>query len=247
MAYGRGEGSGIVAGLLAAIFISFGIGLAGVMVASGLVEARLADRRVTVKGLAEREVKANLSVWPMTITAAGDELAIVQGAIDEDIGTLSGFLTELGFDEAEISLGRLRVDDRVAMSWNQDTPSGGRFLISQPVRVRTTNVDLVAQATRQLGDVTRQGVVLGGWEEPSFVFTRLNEIKPDMLEEATGNAREAAQQFADDSGAQLGRIRDANQGVFEILPRDAVPGEGEASQIFKRVRVVATVTYQLER
>jgi hypothetical protein len=247
MAYGRGEGSGIVAGLLAAIFISFGIGLAGVMIASGLVEARVADRRVTVKGLAEREVKANLAVWPMTLTAAGDDLAVVQGSVDEDFATLSAFLTGIGFDEAEISLGRLRVDDRVAMSWTQETPSGGRFLISQPVRVRSTNVDLVAQATRQLGDVTRQGVVLSGWEEPSFVFTRLNEIKPEMLEESTANAREAGQQFADHSGAQLGRIRDANQGVFEILPRDDVPGESEASQIFKRVRVVSTVTYQLER
>jgi hypothetical protein len=247
MAYGRGDGPGLASGLLAAIFIAFGIGLAGVMVATGLVEARVADRRVTVKGLAEREVKANLAVWPISITASGDDLAEVQGEIDADVDALETFLTGLGFDEAEIGLGRLRVEDRVAMSWSAETPQGGRFLITQPVRVRSTNVDLVAQATRQLGDVTRQGVVLSGWEDASFVFTRLNEIKPEMLEQATGNAREAAQQFADHSGARLGGIREAHQGVFEILPRDGVPGETEASQIFKRVRVVATVTYQLER
>lgn len=247
MAYGRGDGPGLAAGLLAAIFIAFGIGLAGVMIAGGLVEARVADRRVTVKGLAEREVKANLAVWPMTVTASGDDLAVVQSEIDADVSVLEGFLVSAGFDAAEVSLGRLRLDDRLAQNWSSETPQGGRYLINQPVRVRSTNVDLVAQVSRQLGDVVRQGVVLTGWEEPSFVFSRLNEIKPDMLEEATANAREAAQQFADHSGSQLGGIRDANQGVFEILPRDDVPGDTEAGQIFKRVRVVATVTYQLQR
>jgi hypothetical protein len=208
--------------------------------------APTADNRVTVKGLAEREVKANLAVWPLTITAAGDDLALLQVEVDEDVRLLEGFLTGIGFDEAEIGLGRLRVEDRIALNWGETPPLGGRYLINQPIRVRSNNVDLVAQATRQLGDVTRQGVVLTGWEEPSFVFSQLNEIKPDMLEEATINAREAAQQFAEHSGAQLGRIREASQGVFEILPRDGVPGESEASQIFKRVRVVATVTYQLD-
>lgn len=246
MAYGRGEGMGLAAGLLASIFIAVGIGVAGVMIAGGMVEARLVDRRVTVKGLAEREVKADLAIWPMTLTASGDDLALVQTEIDADVAVIQGFLVGLGFDVAEISLGRLRVEDRFAFSYGPELPTGGRYLITQPLRVRSANVDLIAQASRQLGDVTRQGVVLSGWEEVSFVFQRLNEIKPDMLEQATVNAREAAQQFADHSGAELGGIRDANQGVFEILPRDGVAGESEASQIFKRVRVVATVTYQLQ-
>lgn len=247
MAYGRGEGAGLAAGLIASIFIAVGITAAGVMVGSGIVEARVTDRRVTVKGLAEREVKADLAVWPMTLIAAGEDLALVQAEIDADVALLQSFLVSNGFDEAEISLGRARVEDRVAQSWSAELPPGGRYFITQPLRVRSNNVDIVAQASRQLGDVIRQGVVLSGWEEPAFVFTRLNEHKPEMLQEATANARDAAQQFADASGAQLGGIREANQGVFEILPRDEIPSETESMQIFKRVRVVATVTYQLVR
>lgn len=245
MAYGRGEGSGIAAGLLAAILIALGIGVAGMMIAGGIEAAPRADSKVTVKGLAEREVKADLAIWPMTLIAAGDDLALVQAEIDADVAVLQTFLVGAGFDEAEISLNRPRVEDRVAQAWGSEPPQGGRYFITQPLRVRSANVDLVAQVSRQLGEVTRQGVVLSGWEDPSFAFTRLNDIKPEMLQQATANARDAAQQFALASGAQLGGIRDANQGVFEILPRDQVLGESEAMQIFKRVRVVSTVTYEL--
>lgn len=246
MAY-RGDGPGLAAGLLAAIVVALGIGVGGAMIGGGIVEARVVDSRATVKGLAERDVKADLALWPMTVTASGDDLATVQQRIDDDVARVRAFLVDAGFDEAEVSLGDLQLQDRVAMSWSADRPQGGRFLINQPVKVRSANVDLVAQISRELGSLVRQGVVLTGWEGPSYAYTRLNEIKPDMLREATANAREAAAQFAEHSGATLGPIRDANQGVFVILPRDATPGATEAAQIFKRVRVVTTVTYQLER
>jgi hypothetical protein len=246
MAYGRGDGPGFAAGLLGSIFIAFGISFAGVMIGSGIAEAPITQRSLTVTGVAEREVKANLSVWPMTITATAEDLALLQADIDRDVGFLTSFLVGLGFDEAEISIGRLVLEDRLAESENGIVPLGGRYVAHQPVQVRSNNVDLVAQASRQLGDVTRQGVVLSGVEKPAFIYSRLSEVKADMLSEAATSARDAAQQFADQSGSRLGGITNADQGKFEILPRDEVPGESETSQIFKRVRIVATVTYQLE-
>jgi len=247
MAYGRGDGTGFAAGLMAAIVVALGIGVGGTMIGSGIVEARLADSRATVNGLAEREVKADLAVWPLTITATGDDLGEVQQRIDTDVARVRDFLVSSGFDEAEVSLAGLHLEDRVAQNGNGSAPSGGRYLINQPVRVRSTNVDLVAQVSRELGALVREGVVLTGWERPSYVFTRLNEIKPDMLLQATENAEAAALAFANSSGARLGEIRTASQGVFVILPRDEIPGETESAQVFKRVRVVSTVTYQLER
>jgi len=219
MAYGRGDGPGIAAGLLAALVVAFGIGISGTMIGGGLVAARVADSRVTVKGLAEREVKADLAVWPLTVTASGDDLGAVQQRIDADVAQVRAFLVNSGFDEAEISLAGLHLEDRVAQNWGGTTPPGGRYLINQPVRVRSANVDLVAQVSRELGTLVRQGVVLTGWDRPSYVFTRLNEIKPDMLREATENAQAAALEFASHSGAHLGVIRIANQGVFVILPQ----------------------------
>lgn len=246
MAYGRSEGPGLLSGLMAALIVATGIAASGAFVADGIVRNRTADNKVTVKGLAEREVKADLAVWPITITSAGDDMALVQEKIDADYAKVVLFLVERGFDEAEISRGRLQLEDRVANSWSADLPRGGRYLINQPIKVRSTRVDLVAQVSRELGPLVREGVVMTGWQGPSYVFTQLNDVKPDMLEDATTNAREAAVKFAEDSGAQLGSIRDANQGVFVILPRDEAPGETESDQIFKTVRVVSTITYQLE-
>ncbi len=241
----RAEG-GFGAGLVSALLIAAGLTGAGWFVASGIVESRVVDRRVTVKGLAEQEVKADLALWPMTIQRSGDNLAEIQDAIEADVVRVKAFLEGAGFDIAEISEGRLTLEDRVAQSWGPEAPRGGRYLISQPLQVRSTDVDLVAGQSRELGELVRQGVVLTGWQGPSYSFTKLNDIKPSMIEAATKNAREAAVKFAEDSGARLGSIYRADQGLFVIRPRDDIMGEDESSQIFKRVRVVTTITYLID-
>lgn len=245
MAYGRGEGPGIGAGLLAALILALGIASAGAFLGDSLIKSRSADDTVTVRGLAERDVEADLAVWPMAVTAAGESLADVQADVDRQIGEVKAFLIAKGFDEGEIAVGRLRLEDRVAQSWGADKPSGGRYLLEQSIKVRSNNVNLVAKVTRETGELVRKNVALTGYTGASYVFTRLNVIKPDMLEQSTKNAREAAIKFAEHSGAKLGRIRTASQGLFEILPRDDIADERESEQIFKRVRVVSTVTYEL--
>ena len=240
------RGGGVLTGFAAALVLAAGVAAAGAFLADGIVRNRTAERTVTVRGLAEREVQADLAVWPMTVSAAGDDLAAAQGDIDAAMDKTRAFLMARGFDAAEISLGRVFLQDRLAQSWGSDRPAGGRYLINQPIRVRTDKVDLVDETTRETGALLRAGVVLTGYEGPSFVFTRLNDVKPAMLEEATTNAREAADAFAQDSGAKVGAIANAQQGLFQILPRDDVPGETEANQIAKRVRVVTSVTYLLD-
>ncbi|MEO1040309.1 MAG: SIMPL domain-containing protein [Pseudomonadota bacterium] len=240
-----GQRVGIFAGFIAALLIAGGLTAAGWFVGQGIVENRTADRFVTVKGLAERDVTADLAVWPITIVASGDGLEATQSEIETDIGALTAFLVDAGFDAGEIALGRIQVEDRVAMGYYDPNRAQARYLIRQPLRVRSDKVELVERMSRRLGDVVRQGVVMQDWQGPSYIFSRLNDIKPEMLAEATANARDAAQQFADDSGAELAGIRTANQGVFVILPRDRVAGASESDQVDKTVRVVATITYAL--
>jgi len=242
-----GQRVGIFAGFMAALLISGGLAASGWFVGKGIVQNRTADRFVTVKGLAERDVIADLAVWPITIVASGDALEATQSEIETDIAALTNFLVEAGFTREEIALGRIQVEDRIAMGYYDPNRTAARYLIRQPVRVRSDKVELVEQMSRRLGDVVRQGVVMQDWQGPSYIFSRLNDIKPEMLAEATANARDAAQQFADDSGAALGGIRTANQGVFVILPRDRVMGANESEQVDKTVRVVATITYMLDQ
>lgn len=237
---------GIFAGFMAAALIAGGLAAAGWFVGQGVVHNRVADRYVTVKGLAERDVTSDLAIWPITIVATGDSLPDTQAEIEADIATLSGFLVEAGFSEDEISLGRIQVEDRIAMGYYDPNRQPDRYLIRQPVRVRSEQVELVERMSRQLGEVVREGVIMQDWQGPSYIFSRLNDIKPEMIAEATAEAREAAQQFADDSGAALGGIRTANQGVFVILPRDQVQGANQSDQVHKTVRVVTTITYYLD-
>lgn len=228
----------VVGGLLA-----LGLAAAGLFVATGLKDVRTGDRSVTVRGLSERIVKADLAVLPLKFAAAGDDLQAVQADVDRATGAVRAFLAAQGYKPAEIDLGRLEVTDQFAREYQQQNVAA-RYRVAQTVIVRTTNVDRVQATTRQLDRLIRQGVVLQDYAGPSYLFTKLNEVRPAMIAEATASARTGAQQFARDSGAALGGIRSASQGSFEILGRDEV-GYDPSSQVFKKVRVVTTVSYAL--
>lgn len=227
----------IVGGLLA-----LGMLGGGALIGQGIVNARVGDRSVSVRGLAERNVKADLAVLPLRFTASGDILSEVQGRIDGDLSIVRIFLTAQGYPAGAVSLGRLEVADTRSREYANQT-GGPRFILAQTVIVRTTDVDRVQATTRALNDLVRQGVVLQDFTGPTYVFTKLNSVRPAMIAEATAAARTGAEQFAQDSGAPLGPIRQATQGSFEILARDEIGDESQSPD--KKVRVVTTISYRL--
>jgi hypothetical protein len=233
----------------AAALLSLGIAAAGWFGADALVRGRVADRHVTVKGVAEREVEADLAIWPMRFVVADDDLSRAQTELGGDADAVIGFLKRHGIESAEIELQELGVFDTQAQRYGAQQ-GGKRFVISQTLMVRSTRPSVVFAASQQVSELIDAGVVLsadGPWGGgPSYLFTGLNDLKPSMIAEATANAREAAAQFARDSRSRLGGIRRANQGLFVILPRDRAPGIQESQQRTKIVRVVSTVDYLLE-
>lgn len=232
--------------IAAAALVGAGLAACGGLIAYGLVDARTGDRIVTVRGLAERDAKADLAILPLRFTQSGDDLAAVQSAIDGDIAKVRGFLAAQGFKPAEIDLGRLEVVDNNAREYGPQNVRA-RFILGQTLVVRSNDVDRVQGATRNLSDLVRQGVVLQDFRGASYIFTKLNTVRPEMIKEATASARTGAQQFAADSGARLGGIRTANQGSFEINARDPVAdGQSADGSVNKRLRVVTTVTYALK-
>ena len=227
----------VAGGLLAVGLIG-----AGALIGQGVVNARVGDRQVTVRGLAERDVEADLAVLPLRFTASGEVLSEVQARVDADLAVVRRFLTAQGYPADAVTLGRLEVADRRSREYGSQD-GGPRFILAQTVIVRTTDVTRVQATTRALNDLVRQGVVLQDFNGPSYIFTKLNDVRPAMIAEATASARSGAAQFAEDSGAPLGSIRQATQGSFEILPRE---GYGDASQSpDQRVRVVTTISYRL--
>lgn len=228
--------------LVVGALLAVGMIGSGAFISQGLVNARIGDRSVTVRGLAERDVRADLAVLPLRFIASGDVLSEVQARIDGDLVIVRRFLTAQGYPEDAVSLGRLEVADTRSREYMSQS-GGPRFILAQSVGVRSNDVDRVQTTSRALNELVRQGVVLQDYSGPTYIFSRLNEVRPAMIAEATASARTGAEQFAKDSGAPLGPISQANQGSFQILARDEIGDESTSPD--KKVRVVTTISYRL--
>ena len=228
--------------VVAALLIALGLVGAGWFASQGMARLRTADRYVTVKGSAERIVDADLVVWPLAHSVGGNDLADVQRRLDANTATIRGFFTDAGFKPGEIVVSPPRLEDRWAYAYGDNRPPE-RFRYSTTVTLRTSNVANARSGLRKSGALVSRGVMLGAEGEaggPDFDYTQLNDIKPALIAEATANARKSAEQFAKDSGARIGGIRSANQGVVDISNRD------QGSPQVKKVRVVTTVEYFLK-
>lgn len=238
--------------VLPALLLAIGLAACGWFVGRGFVISRTADRYVTVKGVAERDVDADLALWPLQLVATSNDLRAAQTEVNGNVRTILGFLDAHGVDTTGVDLQGLEVTDRLANRFGGDQGNAQtRFIVQQSLMVRSDDPETVAAAGQQVGELVEAGVVLSsgsgfGPAQPTFLFTRLNDVKPEMIAEATAAAREAAEQFAADSDSRVGGIRRASQGVFVILPRDQAPGITETSQLRKTVRVVSTVDYFLD-
>jgi hypothetical protein len=235
--------SSIAGPALLGLLVGGGIALAGIVASGAVKELRASQRFVTVKGLAEREVDADLAIWPVSFKEAADDLAVLQRRVDERRGTVAAFLEGAGFRREDVSFGAPRIQDLHAERMQAGVQANRlRYLAQAAVTVRSKDVPRVRKAMEQSGVLVGRGVMLAqDWEaRPQFLFTGLNAIKPAMIEEATVAAREAAAKFAKDSGSKVGKIRNASQGLFTIGDRD--PNSPER----KVVRVVTTVEYFLD-
>ena len=242
----------------ASLFLALGLVLGGWILGSEIKDTRLADRYVTVKGLVERNVKSDLAIWPLTYKEAGDDLTSVYAKTEADKKSLLDFLAAQGIQPNEIELGVVRVTDTQANEWGGNNRAPHRYIVEAPVTVRTARVDQVAAAAQKTMQLLQKGIVLNSnpGQGLTYKFTALNSIKPDMITEATKNARAAADRFASDSGSKVGSIRQANQGVFSILPADQGGATGDGgdgtgfggdASLMKTVRVVTTVEYYLNK
>jgi hypothetical protein len=232
--------------MVAAVVIALGLTGGGWLIGRGFVDARSGDRFVSVKGVAEQAVKADLALWPLRFVATGNTLEETQGKIVRDGRTIADFLASAGIGQEAVEVQGIEVTDLFAQAYRSG-PVENRFIVAQTLMVRTADVDRISGASQKIGDLVAAGVVLSseGQQGPFYVFTKLNDVKPAMIAEATRNARQGAEQFAQDSASRVGGIRRASQGVFQILPRDDAPGQFEPKQVQKTVRVVSTVDYLL--
>lgn len=245
---------------LLGVLLAIGLIVGGWTLGAEIKATRLSDRYVTVKGLVERKVKSDLAIWPLSYKEAGDDLSVVYAKTESDRKAVLQFLDQQGVQTSEIELGVIRVVDTQANEYGGNSRAPRRYIVEQQITVRTARVDQVAAAAQKTMQLLQKGIVLSSNPGQGLIykFTGLNTVKPDMITEATRNARAAADRFASDSGSKVGSIRQANQGVFSILPADQFSDAGETgefaggvaggdSSLMKTVRIVTSVQYYLDK
>jgi uncharacterized protein len=237
-----------VLNVISALLLAAGIAFAGWWVGDSLVASHEPSRYVTVKGLSERDVQANLGFWPIRFVTTGATLDQATSELTSSETAVRTFLKGKGFVDADIQVQNIMVEDRAAGYNAGTTPDEFRFALTEDVLVTSDKVDALLEATKNIGDLIKSGVVFSTDSYSagaSFIYTGINDLKGEMLKEATQRAREAAQQLATESGAKVGAIETVNQGVFEINPAVEIPNDRPEKQIAKKVRVVTTITYFL--
>lgn len=230
--------------IVVALIIGVSIVMAGLFVGRMQYLSQKNDRVVTVKGLSVREVNANLAIWSLQLTVANNELTVLQKSLETNTSLVQNALKAIGFDNDEVYIGAPEIVDTKAQRYgNNGQYNENRYIATKSVTLRTRDLNKIKVANGAIADLIGKGVVIGSknqWQQIEYVFTGLNDIKPEMIKESTINARKAAEQFAFDSGSKVGKIKSANQGLFSISNRDA------STQDIKQVRVVSTVNFYLE-
>ena len=223
------------------LLLSLGLAVLGLFVYFGLNSLGNRERVVAVRGLAEREVKADRVIWPVVDTTTGNDLPALYGQLNDVSAKIRAFLVENGIPATDISTGAPEIVDLRADRYNTNRVAD-RYNVTLVTTVVTGKVDAARSLMSRMGELLKSGIAISANDsgnQVQYEFNGLNAIKPAMIEEATHNARKAAEQFAKDSESELGKIKSASQGLFTVSDRDSY------TPYVKRVRVVTTVNFYL--
>lgn len=224
------------------IFLFLGLVISGYILSNTAIKFKEYERTVKVKGLSERDFKADIVIWPIQFMVANNNLEELYGVIEASTINIKDFLEMNGISSSEISLSSPAITDKSAQRYGNNAKAEFRYSAVQTITVYSEKIDAVRKIMGKLSELGKTGIVFtaGNYQsQTEYLFTRLNEIKPEMIEEATRKAREVALKFAADSESTLGKIKRASQGQFSINSRD------KNNPHIKKVRVVSTIEYYL--
>ena len=214
----------------------------GALLGGSAIKFKEYERVVSVKGLAEAEYPADVIIWPISFAVANNNLNAIYESLDSQTKIIEDFLISNGIEKSEITFSSPAITDKLAQQYGGKDDDVMRFTATGVLTVYSKKVDLARKLNSRLAELGKKGIVFTGEDyrgTTEYIFNRLNEVKPPMIEEATRKAREVAEKFARDSNSKLGKIKSANQGQFSITDRD------KNNPHIKAVRVVSTVEYYL--
>ena len=224
--------------VLSALILAVGIAVAGWFVNSGIEKMAFKDRAVVVKGLSTRDVQADYVVWPLDFCVRGNDISALYSDLAQIEQTARKFFMERGFQESDMTRGNISIDDNWASYY--DRKPEFHYTLRTSLVISTADVERVIANQGCQSELLKKGVILPSYDwNTDFQYNGLPSLKPEMVQEATQNARAVAQKFAEDAQCRLGSIQQANQGQFSV--------ESDSNQPWiKHVRVVTTVSYYLK-
>lgn len=228
--------------LILGLSLLLGLSILGFLLSSSAIQIKEYERSVRVKGLSEKELQADIVIWPIQFTKADNNLESLYRSIEKSTAAIKSFLEKNGIKSDEITLATPAITDKSAQQWGSNASAPYRYTAIQTVTVYSKQIDVVRKVKGKLSELGKKGIVFAANNyqgQTEYIFSGLNEVKPEMIEEATRNAREVAEKFAADSKSKLGKIKSASQGQFSIQSRD------KNNPHIKKIRVVSTVEYYL--
>ncbi len=222
----------IVAGIVA-----FGLLLLGLCLKGGIDNFTNKDRRVTVKGLAEREVDADKVVWTLTLEESADELNPMFTRLNQQVDVIKNFLKEKGIDgKGDVQVTTFSVNDNLSNVWGDEKPRY-HYTVRRSVVVSSNDTHFISDLRTQTDELIDRGIIVES-DNAEYEYTQFQKLKPEMMADAIANAETTAKQFAENSHSKINKIVEAGQGEFSIDDAD-IPYK-------KKVRVVSTITYSLK-
>lgn len=233
-------GGSLALGLIISVYIAAGV----------VEEIQVRDKTISVKGYAEQPIKANLGIWSASLRVEARELPQAAAKLERDRNVLIDFLNQLGFESRDISLSSIDITERFKRDEKgRETSELAKYVLSQNYSIESEDVALIAKTSVVSGDLLVEGLELHV-HDPRYLYTRLNDLKLQMLEKATVNGRERVLKLISASDASIGALRSASQGVFQITPINSTEvsgyGMNDTSTIDKAIKAVVAVEYEIQ-
>lgn len=237
-----------------------GLAFLGFMLAAGMVvstflgsrsieKIKLADQTIRVKGSSERKIDSDWAVWNARFAARAPGLTDAYAKIRKDLEAVLSYLEAAGVPRG--SVGVSSVSTSIQYKLNEKGHATNvieGYVLEQSVELKSGDIPLVARLARDSTALIQQGIEFSS-SSPCYYYTRLNDLKIEMLGEATRDARARAEQLAKNSGCAVGALRSASQGVFQITPEYSTEvsdyGVYDTGSIRKSVKALVTVEFSI--
>lgn len=232
------------------IALTAGLVAASALTAGAVKSMRRADDAIEVTGSARRPIRSDVAIWRLSVTGAGASLQEASASLTEPSQRVLTFLRQNAVPDSVLTMGSL-VPEPVFRILENGTTTGEvvGYRVTQPFTVRSTDVNAIKALTQRADALIREGVPLSSGA-PEYLYTRLAEIRTQMLADATEDAQRRAQAIAKSVGSEIGGVRSARMGVFQITPRNSTEvsdyGINDTSSLEKDITAVVRVTFAVD-